>query len=395
MKKTYFRIMMLGLCIGTCGCKLKRMELENVSWEAQSEVENLEAELLSVRSGQIADLDRDAITEAFLQCNFEEASQYEVKSFYELEKRIAQKYGIVRDGELFEDGNRTLSLNIIGDTGGAMIEYNENGTAEFYQYDVNGYLNEGLGTAMGKIFPSTDLEGSTRDGAIAACKKYAEACGYADADVSVFAMSADALNQYMKDYSFTIGAPDPNYQAETKEAYYQMLLRRFDAEEAEDFETVEKIDQERIKDRQVQFIAWEKKDEAYLLVYRPKINGLPIDAALQSLQIVYLPETDRVVHLKAYVPFVLKSAERKTIIPKEQAISAAMLDLGIENTDEFEIQKVELVYSYRATQIQGDQVEIEPCWKIDYQIPSMHYRDTGSIRINAVDGIVSQFVNPM
>lgn len=386
---------------GMTGCRLKR-ELP-VSFTDQTEalesmedsVKSQSGEMIHVQSPDIDKFDISKLTQCFLGTDEDEAQKYLVHSFYE----CAEKDGYIPENDYrYEKDQITLSFSKTADLGVVYISYQDNREAAaacYASYDVCGYLYEGLGSSMEMQFPREDLDSVTREEAVKACEIYADACGYADADVSVFAMTKEALETVRSENHIEIGAPDPDYrQLFSEEESWKIIMQINDAEKNGDDELVQELQNMLNQPDEMQYIPWEKKDEAYLLVYRPYLNGLVVDGFGQMLTLVYVPKLGRVVRAEGHTPFQVCGVEERELISKEKALSAAMLSLGFEDINEIEILSITLVYSIRATQIGNSDPTMNPCWKIDYRHPNMYFRDSGSIRIDAVTGLVSQFSDP-
>ena len=104
------------------------------------------------------------------------------------------------------------------------------------------------------------------------------ACGYKDADVQVYAMTKEALNRVCKINNTTTAAPDPNFYHPFSEAEkWRLNKERQEALEKEDTDLVQSIEQKMTELNEISYIQWEKKDEAYLLIYRPYVNNLLVD----------------------------------------------------------------------------------------------------------------------
>ena len=67
------------------------------------------------------------------------------------------------------------------------------------------------------------------------------------------------------------------------------------------------------------------------------------------------------------------------------------MELGVEDSAQFAAEKMTLVYAVRAVQIQGADPTIDPCWRIDYVRKDRQSDNTGTIYIDAVTGMVSQY----
>lgn len=297
---------------------------------------------------------------------------------------------------LYENEFEILNILQNGQSKSSYIIYTDNRNAAgmcYDIYDIPGFLYNGIGFSMEKQFPKEDLKSCTREEAIKQCEKYAVACGYKDADVQVYAMTKEALNRVCKINNTTTAAPDPNFYHPFSEAEkWRLNKERQEALEKEDTDLVQSIEQKMTELNEISYIQWEKKDEAYLLIYRPYVNNLLVDGWGQTLVIVYVPQLEKVVLVKGYSPVQVSKKQEKKLISKEVAISTAMLDKGIEDVSKFKIKSIELVYSTRAVQFEADEPSMNPCWKINYSYPEMAEDDEGSIWIDAVTGFVSKYI---
>lgn len=343
---------------------------------------------------RVADaFDLNKITNCFLGCDETTAQDYLVKPYYD----YLEQQGYSSSGQyLYENEFEILNVLQNGQSKSSYITYmdNKNAAGMCYDiYDIPGFLHNGIGSSMEKQFPKEDLKSCTREEAMKQCEKYAVACGYEDADVQVYAMTKEALNRVCKINNTTAAAPDPNFYHPFSEAEkWRLNQERQEALEKEDTDLVHSIEQKMTALNEVSYIPWEEKDEAYLLIYRPYINGLLVDGWGQTLVIVYVPQLEKAVLIKGYSPVQVSKKQEKKLISKETAISTAMLEKGIEDVSKFEIKSIELVYSTRAVQFEVDEPSMNPCWKIDYSYPEMTEDDEGSIWIDAVTGFVSKYI---
>ena len=111
----------------------------------------------------------------------------------------------------------------------------------------------------------------------------------------------------------------------------------------------------------------------------------------QMLRIVYVPFTDTIVYLQGTAPFTIQKKQNTALISRNQAVSTALMELGVEDSAQFAAEKMTLVYAVRAVQIQGADPTIDPCWRIDYVRKDRQSDNTGTIYIDAVTGMVSQY----
>ncbi len=359
----------------------------------ETEKNTLTGEILYLKT-QVADaFDLNKITNCFLGCDETAAQDYLVKPYYD----YWEQQGYSSSGQyLYENEFEIVNVSQNGQSKSSYITYTDNKNAAgicYDIYDISGFLYNGIGSSMEKQFPKEDLKSCTRDEAMKQCEKYAVACGYEDADVQVYAMTKEALNRVCNINKTTTAAPDPNfYHPFSETEKWRLNQERQEALEKEDTDLVSSIEQKMAALNEVSYIPWEKKDEAYLLIYRPYINGLLVDGWGQTLVIVYVPQLEKAVLIKGYSPVQVSKKQEKKLISKETAISTAMLEKGIEDVSKFGIKSIELVYSTRAVQFEVDEPSMNPCWKIDYSYPEMAEDDEGSIWIDAVTGFVSKYI---
>lgn len=223
------------------------------------------------------------------------------------------------------------------------------------------FLQNEISNSLTTLYPEGELEGCSREDAIAACAPLVEACGYKDAQVDVYVMKKDVLNNckelaHMEDPQNPYPAPGEDDSAK-----------------------------------------WEEKDEAYFLVYRSVLNGRLLDTSKYMMYCVYVPERGRVVLAYARPPLVVtETLEETELISAEAAVEEVLRLLKVESQDDVTIVGISMVYSPRYAQVSEDleRKTIDPCWRIDYELPeewfekfyNLYYRDDGTILINAIDG---------
>ena len=400
------------------GCKLKRelavsfLETSETKREGIKNTENIEnaenvtnteavkdtdknlmGEILYLESAVSDAVDLNALTMCFLGCDETTAKADLVTPYYD----YLSQHGYDATGQyLYEKEFEILNILQDGQSKSAYITYKDNKNAAgicYDIYDIPGFLYNGIGSSMEKQFPKEDLKSCTREDAIQKCEKYALACGYADADVQVYAMTKDALNRVSKENHTSTGAPDPNYNQTFSEAKkWELNSERNAALEKNDSNKVQSIEQKMSEMSVISYIPWEEKDEAYLLIYRPYINGVLVDGWGQTLVIVYVPRLEKAVLVVGNSPVRVDHMQEKKLISKELALSTAMLELGIEDTSKVKIKSVQLVYSTRAVLFEVEEPSMNPCWKVDYEYLGMPKDDEGSIWIDAVTGFVSRYI---
>ena len=141
-------------------------------------------------------------------------------------------------------------------------------------------------------------------------------------------------------------------------------------------------------------LPWKKEHEAMVLYYRSEINGLLMDSHESGLEIVYVPNMDKIVLISGYTPYEqIADSETNELISEKVAMSQAAQTLGIRTQDDIQIDAVSLVY---AMQYAGtDQMCAVPAWKVDYVLKNVdentQIRDPGSLLIDAVSGFVADY----
>lgn len=288
--------------------------------------------------------------------------------------------------------------NKLYETDGIMMAYtsdyilytdDNDGAASCYSmicYPSSSWVWNSLGSSLRNAYPEDSLESCTREEVLAACQPYADACGYADADVQVYAMSLEML-QKNSEAKGEISAPGPGFEVVT----YGEIAEAENAGEEEKAEAFKNQMYSATK----RGISWQKKDEAFLIIYRPYLNGLVVDSFLQRMTLIYAPQYQKVVYAEAYAPFsVLDTGDETKLISKETAVSETMLSLGAESEEDMTVNHIELVYSVRGEELAEDGT-VSPCWRIDYDLKkgseeAMHM-DGGTTLINAIDGHVSTY----
>ena len=219
------------------------------------------------------------------------------------------------------------------------------------------YKNECSNRLM-QMYPEIELESCSREEALAACTPVAEACGYEDAQVSVYAMTFEALQEQA---AFTKGyvrsAPGPDYENN--------------------------------------FYEWEKEHEAYLLVYKYTVNGRVLDSAKFDLMCIYVPKYEKIVYARGTHQLVAtETSEETELISQEDAIAEVLLMLNLDSTEDITITGISMVYSPEGPKILNEleKKTMEPCWRIDYVLsdkvkatPGYMYDDWTRM-ISAIDG---------
>ena len=127
------------------------------------------------------------------------------------------------------------------------------------------------------------------------------------------------------------------------------------------------------------------------MYYRQKLDGVKIDSQSAGLRILYVPYTNKVVLINGYTPYEQESVlETTELISEERAVSQVIQELGIRSQQDIDINQISMIY---AIQLKDGNAYAVPAWKVDYILKNVDEDtmsgDTGSIRIDAVSGFVS------
>ena len=219
-KKKILTMVVVYSLLGTLGgCRFERnvdisipTELEktqsemNQNDEDMSQVQNesarTSAETLSV---VYKNIDLNLFAQVFMETStIEEAEKYKPKH------SLGEYY--------YEIGGKTIVYT--GITSG-IISYDDatDGAGDCYDAIINslGYLTNGMGNSFRQLCPDENLDTCTKEQAIEACSKYAQACGYgSDCDITVYAFTLDAIEKVNKVFYDSISAPGEGFDIVTK-----------------------------------------------------------------------------------------------------------------------------------------------------------------------------------
>ncbi len=244
-------------------------------------------------------------------------------------------------------------------TGLLYSERNE-GRWKCYEDVLGSRINIGLeSNTMWWLFPEEELETCSKEEAIAACQPYAEALGYGESKVSVYAGTLDLIQDVAE--LILRGAPWEDYEVRTMKEYYE-LLDQGKTEEAEELYGY------RIDGAGRQRIPWEKKHEAMIVTYQPYLDGHLMAQHHNSLVVVYVPLYGHVIYAHALMPYeVVEVLEEKPLISKSEAVAEVLQLNGYESVDEIELKDISLLYAHQITLEDGkESAKVIPCWRIDY-----------------------------
>jgi len=236
-----------------------------------------------------------------------------------------------------------------------------------YQQETTELFVDYYRASLRDYFPEENLENCSKEEAISFCKPYAEALGYGDAEVIVFAMREQELQDIStgRRGGSTIinGAPDPDCELVYKESE---LAQR-------------------------EPVPWEKKDEAFWLIYRPHIGEYRIDWGDQEYHMIYVPARNEVVYATGRLPLVFESKGNEDIISSEAAVSKVMQANGVSDKNGIEIKSTEMVYSSDSDRFyEGGW--LHPYWRIDFKTNrNQHDTMTKTMLVNAITGQLSTY----
>ena len=256
------------------------------------------------------------------------------KQFLGLSLGDARKYDVNTDIEgayqFQKDGLELMFAPIDADekyhtTAVTFYDHNENAGPAYetmiYQEETTDSFVSYYRASLRDYFPEENLDNCSKEDAISFCKPYAEALGYGDAEVMVFAMREQELQDISTGRhggnAVISGAPDPDCK---------LVYREAELDEREP-------------------VPWEKKDEAFLLFYCPQMGEYRIDWGEQQCHMIYVPARKEIVYAKGMLPFVLESRGKEDIISSGAAVSKVMQANGGSDKDGMELKTTELVYS--------------------------------------------------
>ena len=123
-------------------------------------------------------------------------------------------------GDYYYEKDETVVVYTRASEYGMVAYWDEHdGAADCYEaiVNTNNYLSSGLGSSLRRQCPEEELDTCTKEQAIEACSKYAQACGYGEeADVSVYAFTLDIINEINKEWGNSISAPGEGFEVVTR-----------------------------------------------------------------------------------------------------------------------------------------------------------------------------------
>ena len=382
MREKHGKLMALALCIGTCmvGCNMQRGVTIHNELNGGNNTEDINPVNISVEYGE--EFDVEAITDYFYDSTVEDLVANSGATDTETEF-LCEKDGI----ELtYSKGQNYLSLNDWREYAGS--SYGHLLRQQFFFNEMSQRLME--------WFPEGELENYSSQKVVKACEQFAKACGYGEAQVTIYAMELEGLWEAAKfmslDGDFNT-APNPDYE-------YISGNEISSAMEKGDTELALKLMKQKYSEPQ-NAIEWEKKHEAYLLVYRTRVNGMLMDSKQHGMWCIYVPEYERVVIAEVGCPLITTNIEQETeLITKEEALAKALPVIQVESEEDITVTNISLVYSPRTEQLFVEETEekvLNPCWRIDYVIKEekittdQYQNDDGTVLINAVDGFEVEY----
>ncbi|MBQ8640532.1 MAG: hypothetical protein IJ468_15455 [Lachnospiraceae bacterium] len=349
-----------AICILASGCQIKReLEVSESDWNS---TETIYGDVIKLENKAV---DIDAAT----------------KAFYGLTKEEAEVYRLTELGAAYLYEKDKLELRCAG----SYLEFqdNQDGAGTCYQLIYDGHFSNGMGLSyrLNEIWSDEVLDSGTKEDAIAACEPYVQACGYEDADLTIYTLTEEKLQQI--GVKRKVSAPDPTAD----------IITYRDIDEARKSGDTEKEEalSEQMRSFTLGDVEWSKKDEAYWLAYRPKINGVVIDDVNIRLDIIYVPQEERVVFAKLSDSLQESEfIESKPLISKKQAIESVLLNLGAESEEKIVVKDVSLVYCCDYGTEEDFRRTAWPCWRVDYELnlatQTEQEYDSGTMIINAVNG---------
>lgn len=261
-------------------------------------------------------------------------------SAYSLEELIKMAEYFDAEEELaVMDAEEQVVVAKTSDTRMIHIEYvdrRENGRGDSYHMisHIWDHINaETVDCGLREYFPKEDLEICSKEEALEFCAPIAEAFGYGEAEVSVYAMNLDSIRNIYEDNKENWELESPTYEEGDSSG------------------------------------GWTKDLEAILIIYKPYLKDLVVESSLQRLQLIYVPKYDKVVYAYGEIPWKLEKVKAETeIISSSEAVSRVLLSYGLSEVGEnIEILDTGLVYTYMYKEFLEDH-SVTLCWRVDYHL---------------------------
>lgn len=301
----------------------------------------------------------------------------------------------------YEVGDQEFGYSYYSQEAACHFTYNDHidGAADCYTCMVlDKYCEQYLSQSMRAFYPEENLDTCTKEEAIAFCQPYAEAFGYGEAEVSVYAMTLECLNEINESNNNLFSAPGPGFERITFEVRDEWASAISAGEK-----TLEEF-MEMARDGHLapgRGFEWEKKYEAMLLYYRPYLNGRIVDSYRQVMRIIYVPYYNRVVQLTSLLPYKMQEvASEEILVSPDEAVNTVLANIGASSPEDIIIDNISLVYSLRfsnlqlAKESQDNFYTVNPCWRIDYtreEYEDEYGMDKYTLVIDAIDGIVNYY----
>ncbi len=366
-KGIYISLLVL-LVLGSSGCQMEKEK--TVSSDSGQEVDIIKVE-------QRQEPDNSTIAEVLLNMTIEECKEKGGK--VATEKGYSDNGACTLERFDYEDENNTLSVVRAVDDPYCSVHfgtyhYKKDQAGRAYEDTLINYGGE-LGADMfhpyrlRADYPGEELPECSKKEVIEKCQDFAEAAGYGNSVVNVYAMTADTLNRNFK---------------ENKGAGFGLPSGKYDVDQ----EPEEYMEHQK---------AWTKEYEAMYLVYRPVLHDVPLDSSEQELEIIYVPKYKRIVYAEWQYPFKDGTVVKKSpVVSKETAKQTVMTAMGIKDEKDIVFKEIQLE---NADTIQdtllSDEHVLVPVWRVDYRLlNSAEYKGRAAYKtmlVNAVTGKKSQY----
>ncbi len=334
-------------------------------------------------------IDKEAIIQYFCGKSYEELTQDD-------------KFEFLHEDKIFQYEDENMTLYWTGE--GFTYTDNREKAGECYQNLLYyAYLENEISNRLLGMYPEEELENCPSEEALKACEPLAVACGYKDAQVNVYAMRKEVMNNYSEETrinvdTFFVNAPDPNYKyVDTRELEKQ--LEKADKDRNQELANKLQAEINELTGGGGNYfdpekrIFWTDRTEAYLVIYRSVLNGGLFDTTVYDMVCIYVPSYERVVYADVKSTLVVADTlEAVELITQEEAVEEMLRVLQLDSAEGVTVTGISMVYSPRIEQLETDKT-VDPCWRIDYELSqellrSNHKFDDndGTIMINAVDG---------
>lgn len=330
--------------------------------------------------------------------------------FYDTDKET-----LVAEGYLEELWYEEQKLGFNCDKNGVILyytyEYTVDGWTSYNSFSIEDVGNGGASWAYERVcdlgyigtprfyekFPEIDLESCSRAEAIEACASLAQICGYGDAQVNAYAVTESYLEEFVqywtKVYEETGRQPD---QSAPKPTYEYVSQRDIDKAREEGNEQLAKELENKPGFYECENVDWTKEHEAYIIVYRPILNGCILDSREYYMYCIYVPLYDSVVKVSVVQSLVaVEGKEETNLMTKDEAIAKAVRYLEIDSLEDITITGISMVYDteYEKSNPGLEERTISPCWRIDYVLSErllerptyQKSKYTGTVVIDAVE----------